>query len=79
MEGRTGDAQIGEPAPGRMRPEEVEVVIYHFNCADGFASAHCARDYARRAGARGRVQAIVFLPGIHKRPPQRRWLRPGLR
>lgn len=44
-------------------------MIYHHNCPDGFASAHCAHDYARRARALGRRQEIEFLPGVYNRPP----------
>jgi len=60
---------VARAGPARLRPEEVEVVIYHRNCTDGFASAHCAHDFARRERARGREQTIEFLPGIPGRPP----------
>ena len=51
-----------------LQPDEVEMVIYHGECTDGFTSAYCAFEYFSKK--EGEKRDILYYPGaFNKSPP----------
>lgn len=49
-----------------LKPDEVDFVIYHANCSDGFGSAMCAELYRRECCPN---KEIIYYPATFNKPP----------
>lgn len=49
-----------------MNPDEVDMVIYHGDCVDGYASAYCAFEYFSKKEDK---REIIYYAGSYNNPP----------
>ncbi len=50
-----------------LKPDEIDTVLYHGDCVDGFASAFCCWLYNKQKGKKGKK--ITYIACQYQKPP----------
>ena len=50
-----------------LKPNQIDTVLYHGDCVDGFASAFCCWLYNKQLGKKGKK--ITYIPCQYQKPP----------
>jgi oligoribonuclease NrnB/cAMP/cGMP phosphodiesterase (DHH superfamily) len=52
-----------------LKPDDIDMVLYHGDCIDGFASAFSAMHYFKQKNKSKKQKKISYIPCQHQKPP----------